>query len=182
MYRMISHHQHRRQRRERSRSGPGRERKQRVLHTRISERLAEDIRDIAEELRVPVSNLVRNVLEEAFAVVESVTDNVGDLVEDMVEEAERARHRFRRRSKHAETRSWDAKADADPGEAETSTDETPRAEFPDVVGWQTLILNRAQSCADCGDPIERGEPGFAGITTSGLSGVYLCSECVEARR
>ena len=46
-----------------------RHRKERVLHTRISEDLADDIREIAEELRVPVSNIVRNVLEEAFSVV-----------------------------------------------------------------------------------------------------------------
>ena len=65
------HHRHRQRHRAR---------KERVLHTRISEQLSEDIRQMADELRVPVSNLVRNVLEEAFAVVETVTDNVGDLV------------------------------------------------------------------------------------------------------
>jgi hypothetical protein len=42
---------------------PRRERKERVLHTRISQQLAEDIGRMAEDLRVPVSNLVRNVLE-----------------------------------------------------------------------------------------------------------------------
>ena len=60
---------------------PRRERKQRVLHTRISQQLAEDIGRLAEDLRVPVSNLVRNVLEEVFSVVETVTDNVGELIE-----------------------------------------------------------------------------------------------------
>ena len=48
-------------------------RKERILHTRISEDLAEDLRRVAEDLRVPVLNLVRNVLEEAFSVVETVT-------------------------------------------------------------------------------------------------------------
>ena len=55
---------------------PTRERKERVLHTRISEQLAEDIRAIADDLRVPVSNLVRNVLEEAFDAVERVSGDV----------------------------------------------------------------------------------------------------------
>ncbi len=45
-----------------------RARKERVLHTRISEQLSEDIRNFAADLRVPASNLVRNVLEEVFAV------------------------------------------------------------------------------------------------------------------
>ena len=79
------------------RSGSGRPRKERVLHTRISEQLAEDLRRIADDLRVPVSNLVRNALEEVFSVVETVTDNVGDLVEEVVEEAERVRERVRAR-------------------------------------------------------------------------------------
>jgi hypothetical protein len=55
---------------------PTRERKERVLHTRISEQLAEDIRAIADDLRVPVSNLVRNVLEEAFDAVERVSGDM----------------------------------------------------------------------------------------------------------
>ena len=84
-------------------------RKERVLHTRISEQLSDDIRRLAEDLRVPTSNLVRNVLEEVFAVVESVSDDVGDLFEDVLEEAESARsiesgRRRRHRSRHSRPR------------------------------------------------------------------------------
>jgi hypothetical protein len=71
-------------------------RKERVLHTRVSERLAEDIRRTAEDLRVPVSNLVRNLLEEAFQVVEAVSDDVGDFFEEVLDEAEAARARLER--------------------------------------------------------------------------------------
>ncbi len=81
------------------------------MHTRVSERLSEDIRGLAEELRVPVSNLVRNVLEEAFSVVERVSDDVGDLLENVLDEAERAaerlhRHRARREAREARG-AWD---------------------------------------------------------------------------
>jgi hypothetical protein len=71
-----------------------RARKERVLHTRISDSLAEDIRRIAEDLRVPTSNLVRNVLEEVFDVVESVSNDVGGLFEEVLDEAEAARERI----------------------------------------------------------------------------------------
>jgi hypothetical protein len=163
-------------------------RKERVLHTRISEPLAEDIRRMAEDLRVPVSNLVRNVLEEAFSVVEAVTDNVGDLIDDVAEEAERTRgrirsrrhylrHRRRRRGRH---RSYDVGEDS----TDSSAPEAPvdRAEFPDVIGWQPLVLNQPKSCADCEEPIERGERGFAGMTAAGLSEIFLCRDCMDARR
>ena len=70
------------------------------MHTRISEQLAEDIRTIADDLRVPVSNLVRNVLEEAFSAAERVTDDVGDILDEVLTEADRATkkvHEFRTR-------------------------------------------------------------------------------------
>ena len=150
-----------------------RERKERVLHTRISDDLAEDIRRVADDLRVPVSNLVRNVLEEAFSVVETVTDNVGDLIEDVVEEAERARARMRRRRTRPERR--------EPPQTQEAA-EPARAEFGEVLGWQPLILNRHQACADCGEPLERGERAYLGISATGPSPHFLCPDCADARR
>lgn len=163
-------------------------RKERVLHTRISEPLAEDIRRMAEDLRVPVSNLVRNVLEEAFSVVEAVTDNVGDLIEDVVDEAERTRGRIRSRRhsvRHRRPhrgRRRPAEVEEEPGGAAPPEEAAERAEFPDVVGWQPLVLNQPKSCADCEEPLERGERGFAGMTVAGLSEIYLCRDCLDARR
>jgi hypothetical protein len=143
-----------------------------VLHTRISEPLAEDIRRMAEDLRVPVSNLVRNVLEEAFAVVETVTENFGDLIEDVVDEAERTRERIRRRSLQSRRSVRD---DAPRGAG------TPRAEHPEVLGWQPLVFNQPRACSDCEEPIERGERAYVGMTAKGLSDIHLCRDCVDAR-
>lgn len=154
-------------------------RKERVLHTRISEPLAEDIRRIADELRVPVSNIVRNVLEEAFSFVETVTDNVGDLVEDVADEADRVRARSRHH-RHHRHRSRRHRSRPPREESRRAGPEPP--EFPDVVGWQPLILNQDRSCADCGEPLERGERVFAGLTGGGLSETTLCSDCMEDRR
>ena len=150
-----------------------RERKERVLHTRISDDLAADIRRVAEDLRVPVSNLVRNVLEEAFSVVETVSDNVGDLIEDVVEAAERARARMRQRRKQSQRR--------EPPETQAAA-APARAEFAEVLGWQPLILNRHQICADCEEPLERGERAYLGILAAGPSPHFLCADCADARR
>ena len=151
-------------------------RKERVLHTRISEQLAGDIRRMAEDLRVPVSNLVRNVLEEAFAVVETMSDNVGDLVEEVVEGAERARDRIRARRRRQ-------RGGARAAATEESADEQSQAPaYPDVIGWQPLIFNQPRHCSDCGVGIEVGERAFAGLSAAGLSPHVLCGECMEARR
>jgi hypothetical protein len=50
------------------------ERKERVIHTRIPAQLEEQIKRLAEGLRVPVSNLVRNMLEDALDVTRRMRD------------------------------------------------------------------------------------------------------------
>jgi len=139
---------------------------------------------MAEDLRVPVSNLVRNVLEEAFSVVEAVSENVGDLIDDVVDEAERTRGRIRRRrnSHHRRRHRRERSSDRDGfSDAADTADRSPRAEFKEVIGWQPLILNQEKACADCEEPIERGDRGFAGMTAAGLGAVYLCRDCMDAR-
>ncbi|MGH0036567.1 MAG: DUF4339 domain-containing protein [Myxococcota bacterium] len=79
-------------------------RKERVLHTRVSDALADDIRRMADDLRVPASNLVRNVLEEVFTVVETVSDDVGELFEDLLDEADATRERIRKQRSRGEHR------------------------------------------------------------------------------
>ncbi len=123
---------------------------------------------MADDLRVPVSNLVRNVLEEAFSVVESVTENVGDLLDDVIEEASQARERRRDQT----------------GERASRNDPEPveRTEYPNVLAWQQLILNRDQRCGDCNDELERGSRAFVGMLESGGFGsVWLCRDCMEER-
>ena len=168
------------------------------MHTRISEQLSDDIRRLAEDLRVPTSNLVRNVLEEVFAVVESVSDDVGDLFEDVLQEAESARNRIRRRrrSRHASARqagrSWGEVAEAEIQRDEASEgaetgppdEQLPPAgppEFPEVVGWQPLVLNQTQDCRDCGRSLRRGSRAFVGLTETGLSRLTLCRDCLQDR-
>jgi len=179
-------------RRERDQSPESAEdRKEKVLHTRVSEPLDEAIRRAADELRVPVSNLVRNVLEDVFDVVEKVTGNVGDLIEDLGEggygrtRRGRARHlarRFRREFgvPHAEDDEEEAREVGTPPPPAAA--KPARREFPDLVGWQPLILNGPQPCADCGREVARGERAFVGLTASGLSGTWLCPVCMQARR
>ncbi len=171
-------------------------RKERVLHTRISEQLSDDIRRLAEDLRVPTSNLVRNVLEEVFTVVENITDDVGELFEEVLEEAGSARDRIRRRHRGSTRRrhrqghrtSWADVAEAeirkDEQGEETASPSTPRrepVEFPEVIGWQPLVLNQSGECAECARRLRRGTRAFVGVTEKGLSRNTLCRDCLQNR-
>jgi hypothetical protein len=167
-----------------------RRRKERILHTRISEDLEEDLRRAAEELRVPVSNLVRNVLEEAVSVVEAVSDEFGGLIEDVVDSAEEVAERFKRRhagsaggASRGEGR-WTeaaraASARAARAEPAPPTPPAPPADAPasTILGWQPLVLNAEQRC-ECGRTLARGEPAHVALTTAGLAERYRCGECI----
>ncbi|MSP17330.1 MAG: hypothetical protein EXR73_12115 [Myxococcales bacterium] len=52
-------------------------RKEKVLHTRIPAALELQVKRLAEGLRVPVSNLVRNMIEDAITVATRMRDSVG---------------------------------------------------------------------------------------------------------
>jgi hypothetical protein len=174
------------------------DRKERVLHTRISEQLSDDIRRLAEDLRVPTSNLVRNVLEEVFSVVESVSDDVSDLVDDVLEEAGDARDRIqgrvrerdqrirrRGRAERARPRASDDEVERELRHDEKHESPDPprrtRQEFSDVMGWQPLVLNQTRTCADCEASMGKGERAFVGLTESGISPHTLCKRCTSDR-
>lgn len=211
----------------RRRSSRHRARKERVLHTRVSEQLSDDIRRFAEDLRVPASNLVRNVLEEVFTVVDNVTDDVGDLFDDLIDEAEGVRERVRKQADSHQRRSrsrgrsrrgsWrsafdgadeadveaefrrdetseaggkpsagrdsDSANDQTAGEQSEAVDSKPRAAelFPDILGWQPLVLNRDFACGRCERNLSAGESAFLGLGEQGLTQTALCGRCAGSR-
>jgi hypothetical protein len=165
---------------------PTRERKERVLHTRISEQLAEDIRAIADDLRVPVSNLVRNVLEEAFDAVERVTGDVSSLMDDVIEEAELASQRYRRYRDRVRER---ARARAEEARATSATPVVPMAPVPAaapdpsdpltrVVAWQAVVLAAPRRCARTGRELRPGERAYLGLGDTGPLGVYVAESAI----
>jgi hypothetical protein len=170
----------------------GRERKERVLHTRISEQLAEDIRAIADDLRVPVSNLVRNVLEEAFDAVERVTGDVGDLLDDVIEEAELASERYRRHRERVRERikargreapraaASGVRESEEPPRHETKAPPRPADPLAQVVAWQAVVLAAPRRCARTGRELRPGERAYLGLGESGPLGVYIAADALDA--
>jgi hypothetical protein len=165
-----------------------RERKERILHTRISEQLAEDIRAIADDLRVPVSNLVRNVLEEAFSAVERVTGDVGNLLDDVLQEAEVASERYRRYRDRVRERSRVRAQERAPTDQVAEMEDPPRyaagAPVPAdplarVVAWQPVVLAAPRRCARTGRELRAGENAYLGLGDAGPLGVYIAADALD---
>ena len=139
---------------------PGKNKKERVLHTRISENLDRELRSKAEELGVSVSKLVRNALS-----------NTIDLVENIV--ADSARVAGSARDIGA---TWN---DEEVGEGNVVPSATGGHE---IMGWQEVVLNMNAVCVACNAILARGSAGALGLTRSGASAGAMCLACLSTLR
>ena len=133
-----------------------RPRRERWLHARISEHLEGALKREARRRRLPVSMLVRDVLEGALDLVE-------ELVGDGLEVARRAR-----------------------GVPAANGDAAPHAPDEGVgdgiYGWQELVLNRAAACARCAHDLVVGTAAYRALRERPGSPVLLCTDCVGRLR
>ncbi len=135
------------------------DRKERVLHTRVPERLEAELKERAAELGVSVSNLVRNVLTHAFGLV-------GDIVADGARVARTAAGQPPRSPSPS------------PAPPPVASDHAPA----DVIGWQQLVLQKNALCAQCNDILPRGSDAAIAITDGGGPRPILCLPCLEELR
>ena len=132
------------------------DRKDQLVQTRVPGDLSETLRDAAKKNRVTVSQLIRNVLEDTFDLVDNV---VGEAVQlgnnvkrDALRIADSAKGRGRRN------------AAVDPMEG--------------IDAWQQVLLNKDVVCAQCARVVPRGEQAAFGIGDAPMaSRVWLCASC-----
>ena len=126
------------------------EKKERVIHTRVPESLDDEIKRKASDLGLSVSNLVRNVLQNTFGLIE-------DIVHDSAEIA-----RFDPRERVTERR---RSADS--------------AHAPRVLGWQLAILSVNALCESCNAVLAKGTRAGIGIVDGGGPVPFRCQPCLE---
>lgn len=131
------------------------EKKEKVLHTRISESLDEEIREHAANLGVSVSNLVRNVLQNAFGLV-------GDIVADTAVIARTARK----------------EAEEAPGMPAPPAILAPQAP-PRVLGWQEAILNLNAVCGVCNALLAKGTRAVIAVAEGSGPRAICCLDCIK---
>lgn len=127
------------------------EKKRRVIHTRVSEDLEEELKEKASSLGVSVSNLVRHVLTNAVDLVE-------DIVTDSASVARSAR-----------------------GDAATVGFVSPVASSADapIIAWQRAVLNLNAICGACNEILPKGSDAGIGITDRPGPKPVLCTACME---
>jgi hypothetical protein len=137
--------------------GAEKEKKERVLHTRVPAVLEQELKRFADNLRIPVSNLVRTLLEDAVAVADKATGRVERELRSAAEHLEDERRKLARKL-------------------------PPRDPLEGVIGFQALTMNLACACARCATSIGVGDTAYLGITDSPARRVLVCAACVPGQK
>ena len=127
-------------------------RKERVIHTRVPAVLDRELKRLATNLKVPVSNVVRTILQDTLATI----DSVGELAEDELRGVAERLHKHRDHLKATE------QAIA-PEPSAPGADATSAPPLAGVVGYQQLLLARDESCTLCGSNLAAGSRAYLGI-------------------
>lgn len=139
---------------------PTKPRKEKVLHTRVPAVLEQELKALAQNLRVPVSNVVRTILEDAVKTV----DVIGRRAESELRDVAKL---LGPKKPYAQSAGVAVPEEGPPLAA--------------VVGYQAIRLARDESCTLCGGALERGSEAHLGIRDDGGARVLLGPECLPFR-
>ena len=161
------------------------EKKDHLLQTRITPTLYDKVVDRAEALKIPVSNLIRIILEDSVKLVDGVVDeglNIAGIFTD-------------RKSKTQETEAQQPTeplpaAAQPPQQSYTQpplqSQAQPAAPAPSLgneelpVAWQAVVIGRRAVCGDCGRPLYPAEQAHMGLGTDGRPLLFACPACFQA--
>jgi hypothetical protein len=165
-----------------------RARKEKVLHTRIPASLEEEIKQLADALAIPVSNLVRNILQDTVCMVGTVANRVGGLVTGVRDDARTLsdhvvadRDNLRRKWADYQARQTRAQGEAAPRPGAEAARPTAPATLPaldGIFGWQPFTLNIETKCALCARELSRGAEAFLGLGDDPRRRIFMCPGCL----
>jgi hypothetical protein len=172
--------------------------KDRLVQTRVPERLQHVLKEEAQKRRLTVSHLIRNMLEDTLQLVDTVVTGAGDIVGDSVDLAENvvrdagklatsARDAVRGRDANVAEKT----TRRDTGVRPAKTEEGPRSAPPrgraarlaaldHVLAWNQVVVNRPAHCNGCRRELPRGGSAHLGLSQDPTKPPsWLCSECLE---
>jgi hypothetical protein len=133
-------------------------RKERVLHTRVPAVLERELKRFAENLRMPVSNLVRAILEDAINAADAAGESVEGRLKRAAQQLGREREKLKRR----------VLPDQD--------------QFSTVYAFQPVTLAQPVACARCSRSMARGEHAHLGLSeppaASPSDRIFVCDTCL----
>lgn len=172
-------------------------RKERVLHTRVPAVLEDELKRLATNLRMPVSNVVRAILEDALEAVEVVgvraEDELKGLVHRLAEQREAIRKGAtaagRSAARGLDEPSGQPSSESAAGSGSSSTTSSPvvppaspacpatHPSLEGVLGFQRITLRTELPCTVCGRALRRGSSACRGVRDDAGPSVIVDAAC-----
>jgi hypothetical protein len=134
--------------------GPKKGRKERVLHTRVPAILEQELKRVANAWRVPVSNVVRALLEDALDTLDVVGAKAEDELRGVAEKLASERHRIRVKS------SEQLGEASSPEESVPAQEARPTDPLEGAVGATPITLVHDAVCGLTGESLPAGSEAF----------------------
>jgi hypothetical protein len=137
-------------------AGASGSKKERVLHTRVPAVLERELKRFAENLRMPVSNLVRTILEDAVNAADAAGESVESRLKKAAQQLGVEREKLKKR--------------------------VLPDQFASVYAFQPVTLAQPVACARCGRPLARGDHAHLGMSElpakSPAERIFVCDACL----
>ncbi|AKF06570.1 hypothetical protein [Sandaracinus amylolyticus] len=146
-----------------------RAKKERVLHTRVPAVLEQELKRLATNLKMPVSNLVRAILEDALDAVDAVGQRAEGELHGIAE-----RLRVQRDALRSTAVARPARTPADPSQPACPS---ASVSLEGVIGFQSLVLVADATCTACGRTLRKGTKACRGVREEPGPRVLLGPEC-----
>ncbi len=159
--------------------------KDRLIQTRVPERLESVLKEEAQKRRLTVSHLIRNMLEDTLQLVDTVVSGAGELAHGSAELAEQVKRDAGRLASTARRAVRPAHEPEPEGEPARDAHEdvaraTRLAALDHVLAWNQVVVNRAARCAGCDRELPRGVIAHLGMSQDPKAlPAWLCSDCLE---
>jgi hypothetical protein len=153
------------------------ERKDRLIQTRVPQTLETTLKDEAKRRRTTVSQMIRNILEDTFDLVDGVVANVDQIVTDSVELAHQVGRDARRIGKAGQHAVRDLTAPCRPPFSDAEE------RLGHVQAWSQVVLHKPIACTKCGALLPRGRSVYTGLgADKDEPRAWLCARAVELLR
>ncbi len=154
--------------------------KERVLHTRVPAVLEQELKRLARSLRVPVSNVVRAILEDAVDAVDTVGERAEGELMGFVERLAKQRNELRNRVRADEEAQTD-EADVPQPEPQLEPEQPPCPAASEVLegvfAYQPIVLATDSRCSVCRRALPAGGRAHRALFDDPGKRVFLGPEC-----
>lgn len=162
---------------------PRRPRKEKVLHTRVPAVLEQELKNLAESFRMPVSNLVRAILEDTIEAMDSLGRAAEGEIREVAALVARERERLRQPLDRARSGFVTGRTAAEPIDMDDRSDEPAwnHGMLEGALGFTALVVASDSICPITGDRLPAGSDGFLALFADPSRNIIVSPRAVPSR-